>query len=225
MSKGIFITGTGTDIGKTYITAILIKTLRLARYNCGYYKAAISGAESIAESDAGYVNKIAKIDQKENSLLSYLYKTSVSPHLASKIEGNPLCMDKVKSDYEKVCKEYDFVIMEGSGGIVCPIRWDDSYHILLEDIIREFSLPTVVVANAGLGTINATVLTVDYLKNKSISVNGIILNRYKHSEMEIDNIKMIEELTGVKVIATVEDGDSTLNISASKILELFSVEG
>lgn len=224
MSRGIFITGTGTDVGKTYITAMLIKTLRQEGYNCGYYKAAISGAENITESDAGYVNKIAKIEQKESSLLSYLYKTPVSPHLAARIEGNPLCMDSMKLDYGEVCKNYDFVVMEGSGGIICPIRWDEQYHILLEDIIKELSLPTLVVADAGLGTINATVLTIAYLKNKNISVKGIILNHYKGSEMEIDNIKMIETLTDTRVIATVKESEINLNISAEKILQLFSEE-
>lgn len=224
MSRGIFITGTGTDVGKTYITAMLIKTLRQEGYNCGYYKSAISGAENITESDAGYVNKIAKIEQKESSLLSYLYKTPVSPHLAARIEGNPLCMDSMKLDYEEVCKNYDFVVMEGSGGIICPIRWDEQYHILLEDIIKELSLPTLVVADAGLGTINATVLTIAYLKNKNISVKGIILNHYKGSEMEIDNIKMIETLTDTRVIATVKESEINLNISAEKILQLFSEE-
>lgn len=224
MSRGIFITGTGTDVGKTYITAMLIKTLRQEGYNCGYYKAAISGAENITQSDAGYVNKIAKIEQKESSLLSYLYKTPVSPHLAARIEGNPLCMDSMKLDYEEVCKNYDFVVMEGSGGIICPIRWDEQYHILLEDIIKELSLPTLVVADAGLGTINATVLTIAYLKNKNISVKGIILNHYKGSEMEIDNIKMIETLTDTRVIATVKESEINLNISAEKILQLFSEE-
>ena len=133
-------------------------------------------------------------------------------------------MDSMKLDYEEVCKNYDFVVMEGSGGIICPIRWDEQYHILLEDIIKELSLPTLVVADAGLGTINATVLTIAYLKNKNISVKGIILNHYKGSEMEIDNIKMIETLTDTRVIATVKESEINLNISAEKILQLFSEE-
>ncbi|MGN0684289.1 MAG: ATP-dependent dethiobiotin synthetase BioD, partial [Oscillospiraceae bacterium] len=63
MSKGLFITATGTDIGKTYVTALIVKKLRDAGLNAGYYKAAISGAESVSESDAGYVNRIANIGE------------------------------------------------------------------------------------------------------------------------------------------------------------------
>ena len=59
MAKGIFVTGTGTDVGKTYVTALIVKKLADAGIHAGYYKAALSGAESIEESDAGYVKKIA----------------------------------------------------------------------------------------------------------------------------------------------------------------------
>ena len=70
MSKGLFITGTGTDIGKTYVTALLIKTLRQHGYDIGYYKAAISGAPTVAASDAGYVNATAGIGEAPDLLLS-----------------------------------------------------------------------------------------------------------------------------------------------------------
>lgn len=224
MSKGIFITATGTDVGKTYISALLIKAMRNAGYHCGYYKAAVSGADSIAESDAGFVNQAAGIGETEERLLSYLYKTPVSPHLAAQIEGNPLCMEKVEADYRKTCREYDYIVIEGSGGIICPIRWDDEAHILLEDIVIKLSLPVLVVADAGLGTINATVLTVHYLKEKQIPVVGIIVNHYNGNEIQVDNTKMIEALTGVTVVATVRDGDIFLDIPADKAKELFSVE-
>lgn len=149
MSKGIFVTATGTDVGKTYVTALIVKKLRESGLNAGYYKAALSGADCIAESDAGYVNKTADINQEENTLISYLYKNAVSPHLAAEIEGNPVDLEKVKADYEKVCRTYDYVTAEGSGGIICPIRWDDR-HILLEDIIRLLGVPAVVIAESGL---------------------------------------------------------------------------
>ena len=124
MAKGIFVTGTGTDVGKTYVTALIVKKLADAGIHAGYYKAALSGAESIEESDAGYVKKIAGITQEDSSLLSYLYQNAVSPHLAARIEGNPVDPETVKADFDRVKKEFDYVTVEGSGGIVCPIRWD-----------------------------------------------------------------------------------------------------
>lgn len=87
MSKGLFITGTDTDIGKTYVTALLVKTMRQNGYDTGYYKAAISGAPTVAASDAGFVNEFAGIHEPEDMLLSYLYQHAVSPHLAARLGG------------------------------------------------------------------------------------------------------------------------------------------
>ena len=221
MSKGIFITATGTDIGKTYVTALLVKKLREANFNAGYYKAALSGADNIAESDAGFVNRIANIHQDEQTLLSYLYKNAVSPHLAAKIEGNPVEKDTVISDYATVQKNYDYVTVEGSGGIICPIRYDDKAKYFLTDIIKWLHLPTLIIADAGLGTINSVVLTVEYLKHQNIKVQGIILNNYTGGIMQEDNIKMIEDLTDIPVIALVKQNDKDIDIDAKFLASLY----
>lgn len=221
MDKGIFITGTGTDVGKTYVTALIVKKLNEEGIKTGYYKAAISGANSIDHSDAGYVKKISKINQKEDTLLSYIYETPVSPHLASKIEGNPVNMTKILKDFNRVKNEYDFIVVEGSGGIVCPIRYDNIENIFLEDIIKKLELKSLIVADAGLGTINSVVLTVSYMKSKNITVSGIILNNYKGGIMEEDNIYMIEKITGVKVISCVSKDDKDIYID-EKYLKLIT---
>ena len=101
MSKGIFITATGTDIGKTFVTGLIVKLLRENNINASYYKAALSGAEIIdgqlIPGDAKYVCDISKLDEDPKSLVSYIYKTAVSPHLASQIENNPIELTKIKS--------------------------------------------------------------------------------------------------------------------------------
>ncbi len=213
MGKGLFVTGTGTDTGKTYIAALMVKKLYEAGYHAGYYKAALSGAASIEESDAGYVKRIAGISQPDDTLLSYLYESAVSPHLASRLEGNPVDIEKVKRDYLRVREEYDYVTVEGSGGIVCPIRWDEGQKILLEDIIKLLGLSAVIAADAGLGSINAAVLTAEYLKSRNIGIKGVILNRYHGGTMQEDNAEMIEKLTGVPVLAKVEEDGRELDIA------------
>ncbi|WP_313527282.1 dethiobiotin synthase [Anaerotignum sp.] len=225
MAKGIFVTATGTDIGKTYISALLVKVMRKQGLNCGYYKAALSGANNIEESDAGFVNEFAQIGQEKETLLSYLFKTPVSPHLASKIESNPISLKKVQADYEMVCRHFDYVVTEGSGGIVCPLRWEPEEKVMLEDVIKTLSLSCLVVAGAGLGTINATVLTTEYLKHRQIRILGIIMNNYTGSEIELDNIKMIEALTEIPVIACVKDGDLNLNIPLDTLETIFDDKG
>ena len=102
MSKGLFITGTDTDIGKTYVTALLVKTMRQNGYDTGYYKAAVSGAPTVAASDAGFVNEFAGIHEPEDMLLSYLYQHAVSPHLAARLEGHPLEKDVILAAWKRV---------------------------------------------------------------------------------------------------------------------------
>jgi len=221
MRRGIFVTATGTDVGKTYVTALLIKKMRDIGMNAAYYKAAISGAANINESDAGYVNSVANIGQEPETLLSFLYKNAVSPHLASKLEGNPVELCKVKMDFAHLSEKYDYVVVEGSGGIVCPIRYDDTVHIFLEHIIKALELGTLIVADAGLGTINAVILTVEYLRQRNICIKGIILNRYSGDFMQKDNIKMIEAITGLPVILLVEPDAKEIDIDKNVLYEIF----
>lgn len=225
MNKSIFVTGTGTDIGKTYITALLIRKLRNAGFNACYFKAAVSGNErtpkGLIPMDADYVNRIAGINGDLNEMVPYVYENAVSPHLASRIEGNPVEMNVVRSCYDRLAEKYDCIVAEGSGGILCPIRFDDQI-IWIEDIIKELNMDTIIVADAGLGTINFTVLTIDYMKHKNITVKGIIMNHYHTGDvMEQDNIRMIEYMTGIKVIACVKDNDEDLNISESALNDIF----
>ena len=226
MSKGIFITATGTDIGKTFVTALIVKKLRDAGLNAGYYKAALSGAEeqpdgSWLPGDAAYVAKISGMQEKPEDLVSYIYKTAVSPHLAALREGNPVELDKVKEDFAAAKAKYDYVTMEGSGGIICPIRWDEK-HLLLEDLIKATGLGTLIISNAALGSINACVLTVFYLQQKGIPVRGIILNNYNDSDfMQVDNKKMMEAITGVPVLAEVKPNDTELDIDVEVLKSLY----
>ena len=214
MSKNIFITGTGTDIGKTYVSALIVKYLKDLGFKSGYYKAAVSGNDEIngelTAGDALFVKNTAKLDKKANEMVSYIYKEALSPHLASEREKRPVELNKVKEDFEKICSENDFVTMEGSGGIICPIRYD-SKKIMLEDIIKMLNLSVIIVSNAKLGSINAAVLTVSYLKGKNIPIRGIILNNFNPNDfMEQDNKKMIEEITQTKILATVEQGQTNV---------------
>lgn len=211
MKKAIFVVGTGTDVGKTYVSGLLVKKYHEMGKNVGYYKAAVSGNirdenGKLIPGDAAFVKSISGIDQPLEDMCSYVYERAVSPHLASKLEGNPINITKVKEAFLKVAEAYDYVVMEGSGGILCPIRFDDE-KIWLEDIITELNLPCVLVADAGLGTINSVVLTWHYMKSKNIEPIGIIFNRYQKGDvMQEDNVKMCEYKTGLPVLGFVEDG-------------------
>ncbi len=226
MSKGIFITGTGTDVGKTYVTALIVKSLKEAEKKVAYYKAAVSGnirgAKGLIPQDAAYVKKISAIDQSLETMVPYIYEQAVSPHLAAKQEGNPVELSVVREGYQNLCQEYEYIVMEGSGGILCPLRCDEKKELWLEDVIKDLNLSCLVVANAGLGTINATVLTLEYLQMQKIKVKGVILNYFHpENEMEQDNYKMIERRMQVPIVACVQESAETIDLSIEKLVALY----
>lgn len=227
MGKCLFVTGTGTDVGKTYVTALVVKRLRDSGRNAGYYKAAISGAEQRPEGklwpgDACYVNEIAGLGETWDRLVSYVYPEAVSPHLAAKLRQEPMDFRKVEEDFLRAKSHYDYLTMEGSGGIVCPLRWDEEEHVVLDDLVKRLGLSVLLVADAGLGTINGTVLTVSYLRSRQIPVKGIVLNRFHPGDvMEEDNLAMVEEMTGVPVVAKVKEGDETLEMDGAALAALY----
>lgn len=218
MNKGYFVTATGTDVGKTFITALLVKKWRDSGIDAGYYKAALSGAELCdgkwVAGDADYVKRIANLPDSQEQLVSYVYKEAVSPHLAARKEGNPVELAKVKDDFEAARTRHEFVFAEGSGGIICPIRYDDQ-KVFLVDIMKTLGLPLLIVTTAALGSINACVLTVEYARSCGLDVRGFIVNRYGCSgnlEMEDDNIRMMQDLTGLDILAKIKDGDTDLGV-------------
>ena len=226
MSKAVFLTGTGTDIGKTYIAGLIVKKLAEAGKNPAYYKAAMSGNDrredgSLIPGDAIFVQKTSGISQSLEEMCPYVYENAWSPHLASRVEGNPVDLEVVRKGFLETADKYDYITMEGSGGILCPLCFDER-RIQLEDVIREFELSSILVADAGLGTINSVVLTAEYMKARSLPIRGIIFNHYHPGNiMEDDNIFMCEHMTGLPVIAKVQDDATELETDADMLAALY----
>ena len=222
----MFITGTGTDVGKTYVAGLMVKKLKESGWSAGYYKAAMSGNDrradgSLIPGDGDFVKRISGISQPLQEMCPYVYETAVSPHLASRIEGNQVRMERVFEGLKRVCQTYDYVTMEGSGGILCRICVDER-KIWLEDIVKACGLGCVMVADAGLGTINQVGLTAFYMKEKKIPLRGIIFNHFQPgNQLHEDNLNMCEAVTGVEVVACVREGDRELNISPELLKALY----
>ena len=164
MSKSLFVTGTGTDVGKTYVTGLVIKKLAKSGVRTAYYKAAMSGNERRADGtlipgDALSVKEVSGISQPLEEMCPYIYENAYSPHLAARIEGGPVELSVVQEGFCRVSGAYDYVTVEGSGGILCPIRYDEE-RIMLEDVIKALDLSCLLVADAGLGTINSVALNI-----------------------------------------------------------------
>ena len=106
MSKAVFITGTGTDMGKTYLSGLIVKKLAQAGKNPAYYKAAMSGNDrradgSLIPGDALFVKEMSGISQSLDDMCPYVYENAWSPHLASRVEGNPVDLDVVRRGFLK----------------------------------------------------------------------------------------------------------------------------
>lgn len=203
-------------MGKTFVSALLVKKLRENKINAGYYKPALSGAYirdgKLIPGDSEYVCNIAGIKSNPDNFVSYVFEPSVSPHLAAKIEKKQIEKQVILNDFTKLKEQFEYIIVEGCGGIICPLRLDHE-RIMLIDIIKILELEIIIVASSELGTINSTVLTVEYAKQLGIGIRGIILNCYeKGNLLHHDNKKQIELLSNISVIACVSKNACDLEI-------------
>ena len=225
MSKNIFIAGTGTDVGKTYISALILKKLVQNGVNAAYFKAAVSGNEpgenqKLIPGDALYVKNVSGVIQPLVEMCPYIYRQAYSPHLAARLEGGPVELDCVRQRFKELSEKYEYVTMEGSGGVICPLRFDQK-EIWLADIIKSLGLSCLLVADAGLGAINSVGLTASYMRREGIPLKGIILNRFKPGGVIYeDNLRMCEYISGVRIVACAED-NGELSISAQALMSLY----
>lgn len=227
MARALFVTGTGTDVGKTYVTALMVKKLAESGLNAAYYKAAMSGNQrradgSLIPGDALFVQEMAGLSQPLDEMCPYVYEHAWSPHLAAQVEGNPPELSVIQQGFQTVCDRHPYVTMEGSGGILCPLRMEEGQTLWLEDVIRTLRLPSVIVADAGLGTINSVVLTVEHMHARKLPVKGILFNHYhKGDRMEEDNIAICQHRTGLPVLACIPDDAQQLPMESADLAALY----
>ena len=230
MAKALFVTGTGTDVGKTYVTGLLVKALTEAGEKAAYYKAAMSGNRRdpdgvLIPGDGLQVKTMAGIGQPVETMCPYVYEPPLSPHLAARLAGEEVDPDWVRQGFSALAEKYDYLTMEGSGGILCPITVTEGRELWLADLIRDLGLGCLLVADAGLGTLNAIGLTAFYLRKTGIPLRGMILNRYDPENlMHRDNRQLCQQMTGVPVVACVGEGDTRLTL-APEILKGLYTEG
>lgn len=224
--KSIFVTATGTDIGKTYVSGLLVKKLRDMGLNCGYYKPALSGAYKkdgkLIPGDCEHVVKTADLNVEPKDCVTYCFEEAVSPHLAAKRQGIRIDKKLIQKEFKKISERYDYLVVEGAGGITCPFNMTEEI-LLLPDVIKYLGLDIIIVADGGLGTINSVILTVEYAKSHGLNIRGIILNNYDENDfMHQDNKLQVENLTGVKVIAVVKKSEQDLQISKDDLISIFT---
>lgn len=178
MSRGLFITGTGTGVGKTYVAALIAKALRAAGKRVGVYKPVASGCEPregrLESPDAIALWEAAGRPGTMEQVCPQMFAAPLAPHLAARAEGRRVDPEMLRSGQQFWRDSCDIVLVEGAGGLMSPIS-DDDYNA---DLADEFGYPLVVVAANVLGTINATLQTLIVADTfrEGLHVAGIVLN-------------------------------------------------
>jgi dethiobiotin synthetase len=195
MAKGgIFIAGTGTGVGKTYVSAFLLDYFNLARKKkVLYYKPIQCGLPS----DIALIKKLTKLKHKDIRC-SYSLKTPSSPHFAFAKEKVKFEKSTIKNFLASAKKQYDFIVMEAAGGLRVPI----TQNFDMAALAKLSGFKVLLVALPGLGTINHTLLSIDYLKSKGIEIFGFVFSPANfvdelNEEVILDNAKIIEKISGV----------------------------
>lgn len=203
MNKGLFITGTDTGIGKTVIAGAIIAAFRSRGINTGAMKPVETGCVTVGKnlypSDGAFLKKLAQMEEPLNYITPSCFESPLSPLVASEIEGREVELEKIRYHFRRFTEKYDAIIVEGIGGLLVPIR--RNYYVL--DLAKELDLPVVVVARASLGTINHTLLTVNYAIREGLSIAGIIMNfsRFPDGSIaESTNPNAIQQLTNIPLI-------------------------
>ena len=134
----------------------------------------------------------------------FRFRSPLAPSVASVIEKKEIQLEKIIKSYRELQHHYDFMIVEGIGGLLVPIT--KGYFVA--NLIHEFGLPLAIVARGGLGTINHTLLTVDSALIRGFDVRGIVFNRMARVNLslaEITNPKVVHDLTGVPILGTLPE--------------------
>lgn len=180
--SGFFVTGIGTDIGKTVVSAILVEALQ-----ADYWKPIQAGNLDFKDADfiKEYTIHTGKIHQED-----YLLNEPLSPHLAAKIDGKHIDIQNII-----LPKTNNNIIVEGAGGIMVPLN--KNYLIL--DLIKLLQLPVILVSMNYLGSINHTLLSINVLKQQNIPIAGIVFN----GVVNLDTEQFIVNYSGCSILGRV----------------------
>jgi len=223
-----FIVGTDTDVGKSFITAALAISLLREGVKLGVQKWLSTGAKG-KSLDIEYIKKavIKGVNKKklQNLKLSspYTFSFPASPHLAAEIEGKDIDKNRLFEESIQLKEKTEILLIEGIGGLMVPINKNE----LLIDLIKEIKCHVILVARAGLGTINHTLLSVEALKHRNIKLHSLILNDIgflgqkdlSDSKIKEDNKKIIEHFSKIPIYGPIPYGKKPWDIEVQKKLK------
>jgi dethiobiotin synthetase len=198
MASGIFVTGTGTEVGKTVVAATIAQTLARAGKRVAVFKPAVTGLDEGVETDHALLRRASGSTQSDEEIAPYRYGPPASPHLAAELAGGEIDPERLRQAAATAAAGAEAIVCEGVGGLLVPL----SPGYLVRDLAADLGYPLLVVASPSLGTINHTLLTVEAARTAGLEVAAIVLTPWpdEPTEIERSNRKTIADLAGAPVL-------------------------
>jgi len=198
VAQGIFVTGTGTEVGKTVVAATIARTLASEGRRVAVFKPAVTGLDEGVETDHALLRRASGSNQSDEEIAPYRYGPPASPHLAAALAGEKIDPEHLRRSAATAAEGADAIVCEGVGGLLVPL----SPGYLVRDLAVDLGYPVVVVAGPGLGTINHTLLTVEAAHAAGLEVAAVVLNPWpdEPTEIEHSNRETLADLADAPVL-------------------------
>lgn len=209
--NGVFVTGTGTEVGKTVVSAVIARMAAAEGRNVRVFKPAVSGLDELADlqgrepsfedakliGDHQLLRLAADSPQSDDQISPYRFGPAVSPHLAAELTGEAIEVERIQNGASEAMADCETFVCEGVGGFLVPLTGE----YLIRDFARFLALPVVIVANPWLGTISDTLLTIESVRAAGLQVVSVVMTPWPESagELERSNRDTISLLGGVTV--------------------------
>jgi dethiobiotin synthetase len=198
--RGLFVTATDTGVGKTEVACALVSGARAAGLDVGAMKPAQSGLVPGEDGDAERLRQAAGDTDPLELICPYRFEPPLAPGVAARLAGVEISMARLLEAARELASRHAALVVEGAGGLLVPLTPTGTFA----DLAVALGLPVLVVARAGLGTVNQTALTLEALRTRGLAVVGVVLNRTgPDDDPSVPyNAAEIERLTGTRVLAT-----------------------
>ena len=199
--KGLFVTGTDTNIGKTFIACTITKVLKENGVDVGVMKPFATShkrySSTFRSEDAWRLSHAAKVVDPDELINPYFYQIGTAPFLAATMSGKPTPnLGFAVKKLRRLSRQHEFLVVEGIGGVMVPISKKET----ILDFIKMVGFPAIIVTSPKLGTINHTLLTFQACSNRKIRVYAIIINKNPEKKSKTQDCLplLLSALTGVK---------------------------
>ncbi|HUT07125.1 MAG TPA: dethiobiotin synthase [Nitrosopumilaceae archaeon] len=214
--KSLFITGTDTDVGKTYVTAGLAVTLRKMGVDVGIMKPFAAGTpqkKGFKSEDVEILSQSAQVSDPENLMNPQFFKMAASPYTASKNLKVKVNIKLVLSNFKKLSKLHSMLLVEGMGGIMTPIL----KNYFVTNLIKEMKIPVIIVTRSKIGTINHTIMTCKMCEKYKIPIKGIIIDNFDSGGYQVKTLQRdLKSLTNVPILGTIPFIENLSDVSLYK---------